>query len=60
MIYMDNQRAREIIHSLGVIEVLHQGSPVWIEGLDDNMAEVKYLDSEKRTMVPVTELAEPQ
>jgi len=30
---MDLQRARQIINSEETIEVLHNGGPVWIEGL---------------------------
>ena len=38
---MDVERARQIIESDGVIEVLYQGSPVWIEKiLDNNQAQV--------------------
>jgi len=55
---LDNKRAIEIISSLGVIEVRHQGSPVWIEQVEDDFAEIKYLDKGKRIRVPVNELAE--
>ncbi len=42
---MDNERARQIVDSLGVIEVLYNGSPVWIENLKENTAEISYIDS---------------
>jgi len=38
---MDAARAQQIIESDQVIEVLHEGSPVWIEKvMDNNMAHV--------------------
>lgn len=52
-------RAREIFNSLGIIEVLHQDSPIWIEQIKDEVAEIRYLDTEKRRQVPVAELREP-
>lgn len=55
---MDPERAQEIINSLGVIEVLHIDTPVWIERADDHWAEVVYLDSDERAEVPLNELIE--
>ena len=55
---MDSERAQEIFDSLGVIEVLHRGAPVWIEAVANDQARIKYLDSQERTRVPVAELVE--
>ena len=55
---MDNKRAREIINSLGVIEVLYQSRPIWIEDIDGSLAQVRYLDAEDSFEVPVGELEE--
>lgn len=55
---MDSERAQEIFDSYGVIEVLHRGAPVWIEAVANDQATVKYLDSQERTQIPVTELVE--
>ena len=55
---MDNKRAREIVNSLGVIEVLYQGRPIWIEDIDGSLAQVRYLDAEASFEVPVGELEE--
>lgn len=55
---MDNKRAREIINSLGVIEVLYQGRPIWIEDIDSSLAQVRYLDIGDSFEVPVRELEE--
>lgn len=55
---MDNERAQEIINSLGVIEVLLRGRPVWIEDLDGSMAQVRFLDDSHYFRVPVGELQE--
>jgi small acid-soluble spore protein H (minor) len=58
---MDMKRARQILDSADTIEVLHSGSPVWIESLkpDNNTAIVKPLDGRGAAReVPVTELVE--
>ncbi|MDD2585825.1 MAG: H-type small acid-soluble spore protein [Syntrophomonadaceae bacterium] len=55
---MDINRAKEIVESLGVIEVLYQGAPVWIEGLEGDSAKVRYLDSYDHMSVSVGELVE--
>lgn len=55
---MDRSKAEDIINSLGVIEVLYQGSPVWIEELQGYTAQIKYLYDGKRQQVDVAELVE--
>lgn len=55
---MDNKRARQIVESLGVIEVLYNGSPVWIENIKDNTAEVSYIDTKNKAEVQVEKLIE--
>lgn len=55
---MDEKRANAIINSLGVIEVTHQGKSVWIEQVENDFAQVHYLDSRERSRVPVRELVE--
>lgn len=55
---MDPEKAQQIVESLGVIEVLHNGSPVWIENLDGGEAEVRYLETGEIVQVPVSELVE--
>ncbi|MCK9313311.1 MAG: H-type small acid-soluble spore protein [Methanocorpusculum sp.] len=55
---MDNKRAREVINSLGVIEVLYQGRPVWIEDIDGSLAQVRYLDDRDSFEISVGELQE--
>jgi len=55
---MDNKRAREIINSLGVIEVLYQSRPVWVEDIDGSLVQVRYLDAEDSFEVPVGEMEE--
>ncbi len=52
-------RAQEIFNSLGVIEVLHHDSPIWIEQIKDEVAMIRYLNTEERIQVPVGELREP-
>lgn len=55
---MDNKRARQIVESLGVIEVLYNGSPVWIENINENTAEVSFFDSKNKAEVQIEELTE--
>lgn len=55
---MDTKRAQEIMDSLGVIEVLLRGRPVWIEDLEGSLAQVRFLDDTHSFKVPVGELQE--
>lgn len=55
---MDTKRAKDVVESLGVIEVLYQGSPVWIENIEGDTAKVRYLDSYDHMSVPIGELVE--
>lgn len=56
---MDSKRAREIVESHGVIEVLYQDTPVWIEEVKtNNKADVTVLETNERMDVPVEQLTE--
>ena len=57
---MDTKRAKEILNSDGdTIEVLYQGSPVWIEDVkDNNTALVSYIENQRKEEVPVYKLVE--
>lgn len=56
---MDSNRAKQIMESKGVIEVLYQGSPVWIENvLDDNTVQVSNIQTKDKQDVPVSMLVE--
>ena len=55
---MNEGKAREIMESLGVIEVLYRGSSVWIENIKGENAEVTYLKSQKKEEIPLKELEE--
>lgn len=56
---MDSERAKQIMESKGVIEVLFRGSPVWIESLgDNNTAEVSYLRTKEKVEAPIYLLTE--
>ncbi len=55
---MDKLRAQEILDSLGVIQVVHQQSPVWINSIEGEVAFIEYLDSSVKAQVPVNELKE--
>lgn len=56
---MDNERAKEILNSYGVITVLYQGEPVWIEQIRDNsVAQVHYINSHRLDEIPVNLLVE--
>lgn len=57
---MDTKRAKEILNNTEkTIEVLYQGSPVWLEDVTDtNTAVVSYIENHKREEVPVYKLVE--
>lgn len=56
---LDIKRAKEIVESHGVIEVVYHGAPVWIENINDGSTiQVSFLDSRERTEVPVEQLEE--
>ena len=55
---MDSKRAIQIMESHGVIEVTHQGSPVWLESVKGHLAEVTYIKTGKSADVPLNELVE--
>lgn len=56
---MDSKRAHEILKSEETIQVLYQGSPVWLESVkDNNIADVTRMDKNDRINVPVYLLVE--
>ncbi|MGR6836924.1 small, acid-soluble spore protein, H family [Syntrophomonas erecta] len=55
---MKSQRARQIMASLGVIEVRYQGTPVWIEQVRKGEALVLNLESRQKKLVALSELEE--
>ena len=56
---MDIERARQIVESDGVIEVLYQGSPVWIDKiLSNNQAQVSDIKTNEVNEVPIYMLVE--
>lgn len=54
---MDSKRAKEIMGSGDVVQVLYEGSPVWLENVNDNnTAEIVRLDGREKkrgTCIPV-------
>lgn len=55
---MDSEKAEKIVELLGVVEVLYNGAPVWIESLDGEDAKVRYLETGDHALVPVSYLVE--
>lgn len=56
---MNIERARQIVESDGVIEVLYQGSPVWIDKiLSNNQAQVSDIKTNEVNEVPIYMLVE--
>lgn len=56
---MDASRARMIIQSPDSIQVMHEGSPVWIEKvIDDNSAEITFFGKGKKEIIPLRQLIE--
>jgi small acid-soluble spore protein H (minor) len=58
MILMDINRVRQIYESKGVIEVLYNNAPVWIENIRGDNAEVTYIGTDKKVEAPVGKLME--
>lgn len=58
VVLMDADRAAEIFNSLGIIEVYHQGAPVWIEKVDSNRIQVQNLNTDQRFEVSPDDLVE--
>lgn len=59
MVSLDSERVKDIIKSKDVIQVLYQGSPVWVNQVrDNNVAEVTRLDRKDKIEVPVYLLVE--
>jgi H-type small acid-soluble spore protein len=60
VIELDSNRAKQILNGKENIDVIYQGTPVWIEGVsDNNIAEVTSLAGSKdRFEVPVSRLEE--
>ena len=56
---MDSEYAIKILNAKENIEVLYNGTPVWIESVNDNnTAKVTYLESRRVEDVPVYKLVE--
>jgi H-type small acid-soluble spore protein len=55
---LEAEKSQQIFESLGVVDVLYNGSPVWIEDLDGEEAKVRYLESDEVIQVHVAELVE--
>lgn len=55
---MNKNRAEEIINSNEVIEVLYNGSSVWLEEIKGDIAEVTDISNKKKIEVNVNELKE--
>lgn len=57
---MNSKRAMDILKSAANIKVTHRGKAIWIEQVENNFAEVHYLDTRERLRVPVGELMEDE
>ncbi|HOM03777.1 MAG TPA: H-type small acid-soluble spore protein [Acetivibrio sp.] len=58
---MDAVRAQQILKSDQIVEVLHEGAPVWIEKvMDNNMAHVSYIKTKEEKDVPLYMLVEKE
>lgn len=56
---MDSLRAKQIMQSPETIQVLYEGSPVWLENVNDNnTAEITYFENNRKETVPVYKLVE--
>lgn len=57
-IQLDKQRAEEIMRAPAKIEVVHNGQPVWLEGVNSASANVTIMGTSRTMDVPLTELVE--
>lgn len=57
---MDTKRAKEIINdSNNTIQVLYQGSPVWLESIkDNNTAVISFIENNNKEEVLIYKLVE--
>lgn len=57
---MDTKRAKEIINdSNNTIQVLYQGSPVWLESIkDNNTAVISFIENHNKEEVLIYKLVE--
>jgi small acid-soluble spore protein H (minor) len=53
---LDKKKAESIINSRDNIEVLYQGSPVWIQSINGEMARVKFMNTDSVSDIPVSDL----
>ncbi len=59
MVSLDSERAKLIINSKDVVQVLYQGLPVWLDQVkENNVVEVTRLDRKQKIEVPVYLLVE--
>lgn len=57
---MDAREAMQVINSRDKIEVLYNGSPVWLQSVNASTAKVKFMDSGSEGEVPVNKLIRGQ
>lgn len=57
---MDTKRAKEILNNnSSTIQVLYQGSPVWLETVtENNTAVVSFIENHRKEEVPIYKLVE--
>jgi len=55
---MTNERAAQIMKTSDIVEILYQGSPVWVEDIENDNAIVTYLETKTSIEVPIVELLE--
>ena len=55
---VDKNRAEQILKASEKIEVHHQGKPIWIEGINENTANVTVVGTCHTMDVPFKELQE--
>ncbi len=55
---MNTKRAKEILDSNDMIQVLHDGASVWLEKVEGDYAKVKNLSTNIEEKIPVNELHE--
>jgi len=55
---LDIIRAKQIIQTPDLVQVMFRGAPVWLEAVNENTATIQHVDTREREEVPVNLLKE--
>lgn len=55
---MNKERINQIMNTSGIDEVYYNGRPVWIQNVENDFAQVGFIDSFEEKTVPILDLYE--